>query len=53
MKYRNMLNFGVGMILGVIAYPMYLHSKFLYYTVFCIQVIILYIIINFDRTIEK
>ena len=45
-RYRNILNFGVGLILGCILFPMWYYSKFLYYTVFCVQVVILFILIN-------
>ena len=45
-RYRNILNFGTGLILGCISVPMYNHSKFLYYSVFCVQSIILFILIN-------
>jgi len=43
---KNTLNFVVGMMLGVIGSAMWNHSKFLYYSVFCVQAIILYILIN-------
>ena len=46
-NWRNVSNFAVGMILGVIVVPMWNYSRFLYYTVFCIEVIIIYIIINY------
>jgi len=45
-RYRNILNFVVGLILGCILFPMWYYSKFLYYTVFCVQVVILFILIN-------
>ena len=45
-RYRNILNFGTGLILGCISVPFWNYSKFLYYTVFCIQAVILFILIN-------
>ena len=45
-RYRNILNFVVGLILGCISVPMWNYSKFLYYTVFCVQAVILFILIN-------
>jgi len=45
-RYRNILNFGTGLILGCISVPMWNYSKFLYYSVFCVQAIILFILIN-------
>jgi len=46
MGYKDMLNYGAGLVLGCIAFPMYIYSKFLYYTVFAVQVVIIYILIN-------
>lgn len=43
---RSILNFVVGIILGVVAVFMWEYDRFLYYTVFALQVITLYIIIN-------
>jgi len=43
---KNALNFGVGLILGCISVDMWNYSKFLYYTVFCIQIVVIYILIN-------
>jgi len=45
-RYRNILNFVTGLILGCISVPMWQYSKFLYYTIFVIQSVILYILIN-------
>lgn len=45
---RDLLNFVLGMILGVVGVFMWNFSKFLYYTVFCIQVVIIFVLINFD-----
>ena len=45
-RYRNILNFGIGLILGCISVTMWNYSKFLYYSVFCVQAVILYILIN-------
>lgn len=49
-RYRNILNFGTGLILGCISVPMWNYSKFLYYSVFCVQAVILYILINYSST---
>jgi len=46
-RYKNNLNYGVGLILGCISVYVWNHSKFLFYTVFCVQVITLFILINF------
>ena len=43
---KNTINFTVGMILGVIGSVMWQYDKFLYYTVFCLQAIIIFILIN-------
>lgn len=43
---KNTINFVVGMILGVIGSAMWQYDKFLYYSVFCLQAIIIYILIN-------
>jgi len=43
---KNFINFGVGMILGVIGSAMWQYDKFLYYSVFCLQAIIIFILIN-------
>jgi hypothetical protein len=43
---RNTLNFATGLILGFISVPIWQYSEFLYYTVFLIQTVILYILIN-------
>jgi hypothetical protein len=43
---KNIINFTVGMILGVIGSAMWQYDKFLYYSVFCLQSIIIYILIN-------
>ena len=43
---KNILNYSIGMILGVIGSAMWQYDKFLYYSVFSIQAIILYILIN-------
>lgn len=45
---KNILNFSIGMILGVIGSAMWQYDKFLYYSVFCVQSIILYILINYS-----
>jgi hypothetical protein len=45
-RYKNILNFAVGLIIGCISLPMWNYSKFLYYTVFSVQAIILFILIN-------
>ena len=49
---KNFINFGVGMILGVIGSAMWQYDKFLYYSVFCLQAIIIYILIN-SSTLEQ
>ena len=38
------------MILGVIGSAMWQYDKFLYYSVFCVQAVILYILINYSST---
>ena len=43
---KNTINFAVGMILGVIGSAMWQYDKFLYYSVFCLQAIIIFILIN-------
>jgi len=43
---KNIINFTVGMILGVIGSAMWQYDKFLYYSVFCLQAIIIFILIN-------
>ena len=43
---RDLINFAVGILLGTIAVPFYNYNRFLYYTVFCVQIIIIYILIN-------
>lgn len=45
---RSLINFMVGVVLGVIGVFMYTYSKFLYFTVFVPQALIWYIIINFS-----
>ena len=49
---KNFINFSVGMILGVIGFAMWQYDKFLYYSVFCLQAIIIYILIN-SSTLEQ
>ena len=39
------INFSAGMILGVIGQAMFKYSVFLYYSVFCVQVVIIFILI--------
>jgi bacteriorhodopsin len=46
----NIINYTVGMILGVIGSAMWQYDKFLYYTVFCLQAIIIFILINFSTS---
>jgi len=41
------INFSAGMILGVIGQAMFKYSVFLYYSVFCVQVVIIFILINY------
>ncbi len=53
MKYRNLINFCSGLVLGVIAVYMWQYSKFIYYTVFVIQTTIIYILINWEADYEK
>jgi len=43
---KNSINFTVGMFLGVIGFVMWQYDKFLYYSVFCLQSIIIFILIN-------
>jgi hypothetical protein len=43
---KNCINFTVGMFLGVIGFVMWQYDKFLYYSVFCLQSIIIFILIN-------
>jgi len=43
---QNFLNFSAGLTLGAIGSFMYQYSKFLYYTVFSIQTMIIFILIN-------
>jgi len=43
---KNTINFAVGMILGVIGSAMWRYDKFLFYSVFCLQAIIIFILIN-------
>jgi hypothetical protein len=43
---RNFLNFGAGLILGCISVAIWNYSKLLYYTVFIVQAVIIYILIN-------
>ncbi len=45
---KNLINYLAGMTLGVISTYMLEYSEFLYYTVFTIQAIIIYILINFS-----
>ena len=45
---KNLLNFGIGLLLGCIAVFMWEYSKFLYYSVFAVQTIIIYILINYN-----
>ena len=45
---KSLLNFGIGIVLGVIGVSMWNYDKFLYYTVFCVQSIIIYVLINSD-----
>ena len=47
---QNILNFSIGMILGVIGSAMWQYDKFLYFSVFCVQIIIVYILINYTST---
>ena len=47
---KNILNYSIGMILGVIGFTMWKYDKFLYYSVFCVQAIIIYILINYSST---
>ena len=47
---KNILNYSIGMILGVIGSAMWQYDKFLYYSVFCVQAVILYILINCSST---
>jgi hypothetical protein len=46
---NNTLNFGIGLMLGCISVPMWNYSKFLYYSIFCVQTIILFILINGEK----
>ena len=45
---KNILNFGMGIIYGVFAVFMWEYSKFLYITVFAPQLIMIYILINYN-----
>jgi len=47
---KNILNYSIGMILGIIGSVMWQYDKFLYYGVFCVQAVILYILINYSST---
>ena len=46
---RNTINFGAGILLGSISIAMWNYSQFLYYTVWCVQTIIIYILINYEK----
>lgn len=45
---KNTINFGVGILLGVIGIAMWNYSQFLYYTVWVVQTIIIYVLINHE-----
>ena len=43
---KNWWNFTIGIMLGVLAQNMWFYSTFLFFTVFLLQVVIIYTLIN-------
>ena len=50
---KNILNFGIGIIFGVIAVFMWRYSPFLYYTVLIPQAVVIFILINYPSKANK
>jgi len=50
---KNVLNFGLGLIFGVISVFMWEYSHFLYYSVFLPQTTCIFIIINLPKPAIK
>ena len=48
MIWKDVINFGIGMVLGILAVFFLKSSYLLYYTVFCPMALILFIIINLN-----
>lgn len=50
---KNMFNFCIGILLGVVGYAMWQYDTFLYHTVYIVQVITLYLFINYPSNVKK